>query len=99
MYGRVYVAGGGAPTTVVPAEAVIRTGEETYVFLARAGGRFEPRRVTLGRSSDERLEVLSGIAPGDTVVTSASFLIDSESRLEAAIAGMTAAPAGGHGGH
>uniref|UniRef100_A0A832I567 Efflux RND transporter periplasmic adaptor subunit n=1 Tax=Eiseniibacteriota bacterium TaxID=2212470 RepID=A0A832I567_UNCEI len=99
MYGRVYVAGGGAPTTVVPSEAVIRTGEVDYVFLARADGHFEPRRVTLGRSADDWLEILSGLAPGDTVVASASFLIDSESRLEAAIAGMSAAPSGGHGGH
>jgi Cu(I)/Ag(I) efflux system membrane fusion protein len=99
MYGRVYVAGGGAPATVVPAEAVIRTGEASYVFLARAGGRFEPRRVTPGRATDDWLEILSGLAPGDTVVSSASFLIDSESRLEAALAGMSAKPAGGHGGH
>jgi multidrug efflux pump subunit AcrA (membrane-fusion protein) len=84
---------------VLPAEAVIRTGEESYVFLARAGGRFEPRRVTLGRSADEWLEILAGIAPGDTVVASASFLIDSESRLEAAIAGMSGKPAGAHEGH
>ncbi|HXJ70371.1 MAG TPA: efflux RND transporter periplasmic adaptor subunit, partial [Verrucomicrobiae bacterium] len=92
MYGRVDVAtrrGGGA-ALVVPAEAVVNTGDMSYVFVARGGGRFEPRRVWTGGGDGDRITVLQGLAEGDTVVASASFLIDSESRLKAAIAGIGA---------
>ena len=86
-------------TPVVPAEAVVNTGEISYVFLARGEGHFEPRRVWTGTSDGDQVTVLKGLAEGDTVVSSASFLIDSESRLKAAIAGLSApdtvgAPAG-----
>ncbi len=91
MYGRVRVAAPGRPALTVPDEAVIRTGDHAYVFLAHAGGRFEPREVFPGTSAGERVTILRGVAEGDTVVASASFLIDSESRLQAAIAGMGAA--------
>lgn len=87
-YGRVRVAGRGASVLSVPAEAVIETGEHSYVFLARAGGYFEPRMVWTGPARGDRVPIVRGLAAGDTVVASASFLIDSESRLEAAIAGM-----------
>jgi len=92
MYGRVEVRGRGEPALVVPAEAVVNTGQSTYVFLAHAGGRFEPRLVQTGREDGERVQIVRGVAPGDTVVQSASFLIDSESRLKAAIAGMGKQP-------
>jgi len=98
MYGRVDVAtrrGGGA-ALVVPAEAVVNTGDMSYVFVARGGGRFEPRRVWTGGGDGDRITVLRGLAEGDTVVASASFLIDSESRLKAAIAGI-GADSGGPG--
>ncbi|MBI1797610.1 MAG: efflux RND transporter periplasmic adaptor subunit [Candidatus Eisenbacteria bacterium] len=88
MYGRVRIAGRGGPALVVPGEAVIETGERRYVFLAHAGGRFEPRTVTTGARGDGMVQVLSGVAEGDTVAASAAFLIDSESRLKAAISGM-----------
>jgi Cu(I)/Ag(I) efflux system membrane fusion protein len=93
MFGRVNVAGSGSAALTVPSEAVVHTGEEDYVFLAHAGGIFEPRRVTPGAEDGDRTAILSGIAAGDTVVASASFLIDSESRLKAAIAGLGAQPA------
>jgi len=64
------------------------------VFLARGGGRFEPRRVWTGRSDGDHVTVLQGLAEGDTVVASASFLIDSESRLKAAIEGLGADSSG-----
>jgi len=92
MYGQADVAShAGVPPLVVPSEAVVNTGEVSYVFLARAGGTFEPRRVWTGKDDGDRVVVLSGLADGDTVVASASFLIDSESRLKAAIAGLGAA--------
>jgi Cu(I)/Ag(I) efflux system membrane fusion protein len=90
------VTGRGVPSLVVPDEAVVNTGEHTYVFIARAGGHFEPRMVTVGQGDGDRVQVLQGLAAGDTVVSSASFLIDSESRLRAAIAGMGAQPSTGH---
>jgi Cu(I)/Ag(I) efflux system membrane fusion protein len=100
MYGQVDVSSRrGASSLVVPAEAVVNTGEISYVFLARGEGHFEPRRVWTGTSDGDHVTVLKGLAEGDTVVSSASFLIDSESRLKAAIAGLSApdtaaAPAG-----
>jgi Cu(I)/Ag(I) efflux system membrane fusion protein len=96
MYGRVVVSGRGATALVVPGEAVVNTGERAYVFIAHAGGRFEPRIVTVGQGDGDRVQVLRGLAEGDTVVASASFLIDSESRLKAAIEGMGAMPSTGH---
>jgi RND family efflux transporter MFP subunit len=70
---------------VVPAQAVIRTGERDIVVLALGNGRFVPREVTLGVQSDGVLQVLSGLDASERVVTSAQFLIDSESNLRAAI--------------
>jgi Cu(I)/Ag(I) efflux system membrane fusion protein len=96
MYGRVLVTGAGAPTLAVPGEAVVNTGERSYVFLARAGGTFEPRVVSVGLEDGDFVQVLAGLAAGDTVVASASFLIDSESRLKAAIEGMGRQPESGH---
>ena len=92
MYGRVGVSARGGRGLSVPGEAVVRAGEHTYVFLAHAGGRFEPRMVWTGTAQGERVQILKGVAQGDTVVSSASFLIDSESRLKAAIAGLGAQP-------
>ncbi len=89
MYGRAIVHAGARPSLAVPAEAVVNAGEHDYAFLARAGGRFEPRRVVVGRGDGTWVRVLQGLAEGDTVVASASFLIDSESRLRAAISGMS----------
>jgi len=96
MYGRVSVSAGGAQALSVPAEAVVNTGEHSYVFLARAGGRFEPRMVWTGMPQGDRIQILKGVAEGDTVVSSASFLIDSESRLRAAISGTGQQPGSSH---
>ena len=93
MYGRAIVLAGTRSVLAIPAEAVVNAGEHDYAFLARAGGRFEPRGVTIGKGDGEWVPVLSGLAEGDTVVASASFLIDSESRLRSAISGL-----GGSGG-
>lgn len=92
MYGRVTVSGRGSMALSVPSEAVVNTGEHSYVFLAHEGGRFEPRMVWTGLPEGDRVQILRGVAEGDTVVASASFLIDSESRLKAAVAGMGAQP-------
>tara|TARA_R110002094_G_scaffold220402_1_gene193100 strand:- start:3032 stop:4417 length:1386 start_codon:yes stop_codon:yes gene_type:complete len=69
---------------VIPAEAVIRSGDQAQVFVLRGPGKFEPRQVKLGVESDGRVSVLEGVMAGDLVVTSAQFLVDSESSLREA---------------
>jgi membrane fusion protein, copper/silver efflux system len=96
MYGDVVLEGAPVEGLAVPSEAVADTGERQYVFVAREGGRFEPRLVKLGIRADDRVQVLEGLAEGDRVVTTASFLVDSESRLRAAVEGFGP---GTHGEH
>jgi Cu(I)/Ag(I) efflux system membrane fusion protein len=94
MFGSVMLDMPATTGLMVPSEAVVDTGELQYVFVAKEHGRFEPRRVKLGARFGERFEILEGVAAGETVVTTANFLIDSESRLRAAITGRSAsAPA------
>jgi Cu(I)/Ag(I) efflux system membrane fusion protein len=73
---------------VIPAEAVVRSSDETQVFVDRGEGKYEPRTVRLGVSSGNQVVVLSGLEPSEKVVTSAQFLIDSESKLNEAISKM-----------
>lgn len=74
---------------MIPSEAVIRTGERHIVFVPREGGKFIPREVLLGVSLDDgKVEVLKGVAPGESVVTSGQFLLDSESKLKEAVQKM-----------
>ncbi|TDJ42142.1 MAG: efflux RND transporter periplasmic adaptor subunit [Gammaproteobacteria bacterium] len=75
--------------TVIPSEAVVRSGSEAQVFVVRSPGKFEPRKVELGLQSGGRVIVLKGVVPGEEIVTSAQFLIDSESKLREAAAKMT----------
>jgi Cu(I)/Ag(I) efflux system membrane fusion protein len=81
--------------TVIPTEAVVRSGSRDQVFVVREPGKFEPRNVRLGIQSEGRVIVLEGVQPGEEIVTSALFLIDSESKLREATAKMTAAGGGG----
>jgi membrane fusion protein, copper/silver efflux system len=85
MYGHVALELPASTALVVPREAVVDTGELQYLFLAKPGGRFEPRRIKVGRRAGDRIEVLEGVVEAETVVTTANFLLDSESRLRAAI--------------
>jgi RND family efflux transporter MFP subunit len=78
----------------VPADAVLDAGERKTVFVDRGNGFFEPRQVTTGERDAERIQILSGLTSGERVVTSGNFLIDSESQMKAAAAGM-----GGMAGH
>ena len=74
---------------LVPDMAVLRSGEKNTVFIALAGGKFEPRTVTLGpRSENNFYQVLSGLNEGERVVTSGQFMLDSESQLREAIQKM-----------
>jgi Cu(I)/Ag(I) efflux system membrane fusion protein/cobalt-zinc-cadmium efflux system membrane fusion protein len=69
----------------IPAEAVIRTGQRDLVVVALGEGRFAPHEVVLGASAGGSVQVLEGLTDGDEVVTSAQFLIDSESNLREAV--------------
>lgn len=69
---------------VIPAEAIIRSGNSEQVFIVKGQGKYEPRSVRLGNESHGKVAVLSGLRPGEEVVTSAQFLIDSESKLREA---------------
>ena len=81
---------------VVPTEAIVRTGGEAVgqaaVIIALGEGRFRPQPVTIGEEGDGVVRVLSGLAVGDRVVTSAQFLIDSEARLAASLGAMQSMP-------
>jgi len=74
---------------IVPQEAVLNSGTEQHVFVVHAGGLFEPRKVAIGPVMDGNAVILSGLKPGETVVVSGGFLIDSESGLKNAMAGMS----------
>ena len=71
----------------VPVEAVLYTGEGTIVFIDKGEGHFEHRSVTLGQKAGGFYAVEKGLSEGEKVVTSANFLIDSESRLQSALSG------------
>jgi membrane fusion protein, copper/silver efflux system len=73
----------------VPRDAVLDAGTVQIVFVAREGGYFEPRKVSLGEQVGDQVIVLSGIKGGEQVVTSANFLVDSESQLKAALGSLT----------
>jgi RND family efflux transporter MFP subunit len=74
---------------LVPRAAVISTGTRSVAFVSRGEGRFEPREVRLGAETGEgQVEVLDGLKPGELVVTSGQFLLDSESRVREALAKM-----------
>ncbi len=94
----------------VPLDSVLHSGDQNFVFVVKEQGIFEPRMVKVGVKTQEYYEILSGLSEGETVVTAANFLIDSESRLRNALKniqqqGKEEAPAPpppgheGHGGH
>ncbi|HAT7961888.1 TPA: efflux RND transporter periplasmic adaptor subunit [Legionella pneumophila] len=73
---------------VVPKNAVLLTGERAVVFIYHGKGKIEWRDVTLGVRAGDLLEIVQGVKEGDEIITSANFLIDSESQLKAAMGGM-----------
>lgn len=81
MYATVRLASPVGMTLTAPASALVETGERTFVFVETAAGKFAPRDVRVGRRAGDYVEVVSGVTAGQRVVTSAQFLIDSESNL------------------
>lgn len=94
MFGDVVIEQPARQVVVVPDSAVLQTGTRSVVFVIKSDGTFEPREVSVGTKTEQVYEVRSGLAAGERVVTQANFLIDSESRLKAALAQMN-----GPGGH
>jgi YHS domain-containing protein len=75
----------------VPADAVVDSGRRKTVFVERGNGYFEPRAVETGWRLGDQVEILKGLMPGERIVISGTFLIDSESRMKAAAAGVNTA--------
>jgi multidrug efflux pump subunit AcrA (membrane-fusion protein) len=80
--------------TLVPSQAVLNSGARQVVFISKPDGYFEPREIKIGDQFNGQTVVLAGLKPGDTIVESGNFLIDSESRLGAAMQQMTASMPG-----
>ena len=86
MYAAADIYGGPRrDVVIIPREALIRTGRESRVILAVGDGRFRAREVVPGIESGDYVEIVAGLEPGDRVVTSAQFLIDSEASLKASL--------------
>ncbi len=77
-----------AAGVAVPLDAILDSGRRKLVFVDRGGGYFEPRQVITGPHYGERVVIERGLAAGERIATSGTFLIDSESRLKTAAAGM-----------
>lgn len=98
MFADVSLAVEEAEGVVIPDSALIDSGVRKVAFVETAPGTFEPREVKVGVRGGGKAQVLAGVGEGEKVVVKANFLLDSESRLRAALTKMTAVP-GGHTGH
>lgn len=89
MYATLLIDGIKRPDVLtVPRSAVLTTGERSLVFVREANRSLAPREVTIGVSTDTRIEIRRGLKAGETVVASATFLVDAESNLGTAMGGM-----------
>jgi RND family efflux transporter MFP subunit len=89
MYATLRITAGARDAVLtVPRSAVLSTGERSIVFVRGSNGQLAPREVALGASNDSRVEILRGVRDGETVVASATFLVDAESNLGTALGGM-----------
>ena len=89
MYATLRIAGAErAGVLTIPRDAVLSTGERNVVFVRETNGHLTPREVAVGAANDDRVEILRGLAAGETVVASATFLVDAESNLGKALGGM-----------
>lgn len=99
MYAQVALQfAGHAAQLSVPDSAVIDSGLRQMVLVQLGEGRFEARQVKLGERNDERVAVLEGLSEGERVVIAANFLLDAESNLKAAIAGLGSSAAADQAG-
>lgn len=98
MYATVRLSSPTRSALTVPRSAVLQTGERAVVFVDQGRGVLRPMDVVTGRTAGEYVEVLSGLAPGQRVVTSAQFLLDSESNLAEVMKSMIGMSGGSSGG-
>lgn len=70
---------------VIPASAVLQSGSRSIAFIDHGGGNLEPREIQTGPQVDDSIVIVKGLQPGDRVVSSANFLVDSEAQLQAAL--------------
>jgi RND family efflux transporter MFP subunit len=84
---------GGGRRLTVPAEAVLDSGVTKTIFLDSGNGYFEPRQVETGQRIGDRVEILKGLQPGERIVISAAFLLNSESQMKSALGNTSAMPA------
>ena len=92
MYANVELHGVSGMGLTVPANAVLDSGTEQVVFVARGEGYFTPRSVKIGRHLDDRIEILEGVTEGEQVATGATFFLDSESQLRAGLQNYESTP-------
>ena len=85
MYVNVAIAVRLGRQMVIPASAVLQTGTRAIAFVDHGNGNLEPRTIETGPQIDDSVVVLSGLKPGEKVVSSANFLVDSEAQLQAAV--------------
>ena len=90
MFATVQMSSPSREALTVPASAIVRTGQRALVFVEQSAGQIAPREISVGRTAGDFTEVLSGASSGDRVVTSAQFLISSESNLAEVMRGMMA---------
>ncbi|MFQ2057144.1 efflux RND transporter periplasmic adaptor subunit [Aeromonas veronii] len=91
MFAKVSIrTGQGEPQLVVPSEAVIRTGSQDRLVLALGDGNFKSVAVTLGPQFGDKVAIKAGVEAGDNIVSSAQFLLDSESAIDSDFQRMTA---------
>lgn len=94
MYANVKFSGAAtSDAAVVPSEAIIATGQRKVVIVVDAEGNFKPVEVLTGAESGGNTEVVKGLSPGQTVVTSGQFLLDSESNMRAGLQRLEAGDA------
>ena len=74
---------------MIPASAVLQSGSRAIAFIDHGDGNLEPREIQTGPQIDDSVIVLKGLQPGDHVVSSANFLVDSEAQLQAALRSFT----------
>lgn len=94
LYGEARFALGKRRALVIPRDAVLDTGTQRHVFLDLGAGKFAPRIVTTGIEHQGLVEIRAGLKAGERVVSGAAFLVDAESRLQAAFSGVLAPSAG-----
>lgn len=95
MYANVELPTSTGRSLVVPTNALLDSGQEQIVFVAKGDGYFEPRRVKIGQRLDDAIEILEGLKEGESVATGAAFFLDSESQLRSSLQAYETPPAAG----